>query len=99
MVAPEVTSVKIFGGENGDTPVAVGVEARVDYSSVGIPDWSTLTQTTTWELDGVVIPGATVGHYTPVEGDAGKTLTATFTVSNSAGSSTMTSDGVVVLAA
>lgn len=99
MVAPEVTSVKIFGGVNGDTPVAVGVDAWVVYSFVSTPDWSTLSHTTTRELDGVVIPGATVGHYTPVEGDAGKTITATFTVSNSAGSSTMTSDGVVVLAA
>ncbi len=99
VVAPELSSVKIYGGENGDIPVAVGVEAWFSFSFVSTPDWSTLTHTTTWELDGVVIPGATVGHYTPVEGDAGKTLTATFTVSNSAGSSTMTSDGVVVLAA
>lgn len=99
VVAPEIYFVSIFGGVNGDTPVAVGVEARVSYSLVGMPDWSTLTQTTTWELDGVVIPGATADNYTPVEGDAGKTLTATVTVSNSAGSSTMTSDGVVVLAA
>lgn len=98
VVAPELSSVKIYGGENGDVPVAVGVEAWVAVSFVSTPDWGTLTQTTTWELDGVVIPGAT-GRYTPVEGDAGKTLTATFTVSNSAGSSTMTSDGVVVLAA
>lgn len=98
VVVPELSSVTIYGGENGDVPVAVGVEAWVAVSFVSTPDWGTFTMTTTWELDGVVIPGAT-DRYTPVEGDAGKTLTATVTVSNSAGSSTMTSDGVVVLAA
>lgn len=98
VVAPELSSVTIYGGENGDVPVAVGVEAWVGISFVSTPDLGTSTLNTTWELDGVVIPGAR-GRYTPVEGDAGKTLTATVTVSNSAGSSTMTSDGVVVLAA
>ncbi len=98
VVLPELESVSIYGGENGDVPVAVGVEAWVAVSFAVDPDWNTITQTTTWEIDGVTIPDA-IGRYTPTEGDVGKTLTATVTVTNSAGSVSMTSDGVVVLPA
>lgn len=54
--------------------------------------------TRVWEADGVAIAGATGTTYVPVEGDVGKTITATVTATNIAGNASETSAATAAVA-
>lgn len=51
-----------------------------------------------WMLDDQVVEGATELSYTPVEGDVGKVLKCAVTATNSAGTSTISSNEITVSA-
>lgn len=99
VVAPDLASVSVYGGEDSDQPVSVGLIANAITSFNGTPDFSGMVFTYQWKKDGVDIVGQTRGNYTPVEADEGAMLSVTITVTNSAGSDTATSPGVEVLPA
>lgn len=97
VVAPDIESVSVHGGEDSDQPVSVGLVANAVTYFNGTPDFNDMVFTYQWKKDGVDI--ATSGNYTPVEEDEGAMLSVTVTVTNSAGSDTATSPEVEVLPA
>lgn len=99
VVAPDLASVAVYGGENSDEPVSVGLIATAITSFNGTPDFNGMTFFYQWKKDGVDIDGQTRSNYIPVEADEGSMLSVTITVTNSAGSDTATSPGVEVLPA
>jgi hypothetical protein len=96
-----------------DTPVAITqapvingtpqVGVSTSFTAATVTGTPTPTVTTQWLLDDVAISGATSSTYTPVTGDAGKTLkvrqTATNTTSGTVNTVSSSSAGVVVTAA
>lgn len=97
-----------FGYTAAGPPVISGVPTIVGSPQVGSASSYTpasvsanpaSTRTQQWKIDGVAISGATGTTYTPVAGDATKTLTVTQTETNGNGSANATSAGSVVGAA
>ena len=84
----EVPQIKLTPQEDVETLSFKGVWSGLDISGY----------TYQWLADDVNIAGATDATYTPVSGDVGKTLKVKVTSTNATGSTTATSDGIVVLA-
>lgn len=98
--APIIEQVYLLSGvELNDPTVRVGTETTALVSFGGTPDFSTLIFDFEWYKDDELIPGTRFGRYVPLEEDLGSMLKVLVTVSNAAGSASMMSDPVEVLAA
>ena len=96
----------LLGAKGGPPPPVNTVAPVITGSNVGAAStcttgtWngSPTSYTYQWKVNGGNIGGATNSSYTPVAGDAGKTLSCAVTATNAGGSATAQSNGIVVVA-
>lgn len=86
---------------NRGAPAITGTPQVGQTLAVSDGEWSGFPDTYTyqWRKGGVNIAGATSKTYTPVAGDAGATIDAVVTATNSAGSTAETSNSTAAVAA
>lgn len=95
--APALTAPVITGAPTITGSPAVGV--TVGYTAAPVSGNPTPTPSQQWAVNGVDIVGATAATYTPTASDSGKTLTVRQIATNSQGTDSEPSAGVVIAAA